>query len=65
MKTPAGWPPEKLLARAAKALEPHLGREATAREAREFLLQMRRYFHILREAGERDKAAPVADYERS
>ncbi len=49
---PPGWPPDELLARAAKALAPHLGRDATAREAREFLLKMREYFHLLRE-GER------------
>lgn len=53
----ASWPPDELLVKAAKALEPYLGREATAREAREFLLQMRRYFHLLREGEEQEQSA--------
>lgn len=50
---PTGWPPDDLLAKAAKALAPYLGREATAKEARELLLKMRGYFHLLREGEDR------------
>lgn len=54
-------PPDHLIARAAEVLSARLGRPATPREAREFVVQIWRYFSILRDAEDKIASVPKPD----